>query len=162
MTGAPTAPAYLGRHAEFHPDPSVLRLQGQAGIASVSTPFGHDAWLVTRHADVREVLGDSQRFSIVKPFDFSRRLADEEMPDVDITRERAGDLLSQDPPEHTRLRALLAPTFTMRRVRRLQPWIERVVADHPDRLERASSPAGASRPGTWCWCRCPPRTATPR
>jgi cytochrome P450 len=41
--------------------------------------------------------------------EFSRRLADEEMTDEDIMRERADLLLSQDPPEHTRLRRLLAP-----------------------------------------------------
>jgi cytochrome P450 len=83
------------------------------------------------------VLSDARRFSIVKPFDFSRRLANEKMADEDITRERAGDLLSQDPPEHTRLRRLLAPAFTMRQVRRLQPWIDRIVEDHLDRMERA-------------------------
>jgi cytochrome P450 len=140
MTEAPTAPAYMCRHAEFHPDPSVMRLQEQAGTARVSTPFG-DAWLVTRYADVREVLSDARRFSIVMPFDFSRRLADERMTDEDITRERAGDLLSQDPPEHTRLRRFLAPAFTMRQVRRLQPWIERIVEDHLDRMERVGPPA---------------------
>ena len=141
MTEAPTSPAYLCRHAEFHPDPSVMRLQQHAGIARVSTPFGYDAWLVTRYADVREVLSDARRFSIVKPFDFSRRLANEPMTDEDITRERAGDLMSQDPPEHTRLRRMLAPAFTTRQVRRLQPWIERVVEDHLDRMERAGPPA---------------------
>jgi hypothetical protein len=31
MTEAPTAPAYLCRHAEFHPDPSVMRLQEHTG-----------------------------------------------------------------------------------------------------------------------------------
>jgi cytochrome P450 len=141
MTQTPTAPAYLCRHAEFHPDPSVMRLQEQAGIARVSTPFGRDAWLVTRYADVRLVLSDARRFSIVMPFDFSRRLANENMTDEDIVRERAGDLLSQDPPEHTRLRRLLAPAFTMRQVRRLQPWIERIVEDHLDRMQRAGPPA---------------------
>lgn len=141
MTEAPTAPAYVCRHAEFHPDPRVMRLQERAGIARVSTPFGCDAWLVTRYADVREMLSDAQRFSIVKPFDFSRRLANENMTDEDITRERAGDLLSQDPPEHTRLRKLPAPAFTMRQVRRLQPWIGRIVEDHLDRMERAGPPA---------------------
>jgi hypothetical protein len=54
MAEAPTAPAYVCRQAEFHPDPSVMRLQQQAGIARVSTPFGYDAWLVTRYADVRK------------------------------------------------------------------------------------------------------------
>jgi hypothetical protein len=36
MTEAPIAPAYMCRHAEFHPDPSVTRLQEQSGIARVT------------------------------------------------------------------------------------------------------------------------------
>jgi cytochrome P450 len=141
VTEAPVAPTYLRRHGEFDPDPSTVALREQTGIARVSTPFGFEAWLVTRHAHVREVLSDSKRFSIVMPPDFSRRIADEEMSDEDVFRERAGDLLSHDPPEHTRLRRMLAPAFTMRQVRRLQPWIERIVEDHLDRMERAGPPA---------------------
>jgi hypothetical protein len=38
MTEAPTAPAYLCWHAEFHPGPSVMRLQERAGIAHVGAP----------------------------------------------------------------------------------------------------------------------------
>nr|WP_222132371.1 cytochrome P450 [Pseudonocardia sp. C8] len=129
------------RHAEFHPDPRLLKLQSEDGIGKVSTPLGYDAWLVTRHSDAREVLSDARRFSVVKPFDFSRRLAGEDMTDEDIRRERAGDLLSQDPPEHTRLRAAVARAFRMRQVRRLEPWIERIVDDHLDRMERAGAPA---------------------
>jgi cytochrome P450 len=36
---------------------------------------------------------------------------------------------------------MLAPAFTMRQVRRLQPWIERIVEDHLDAMERAGPPA---------------------
>ena len=42
---------------------------------------------MTRHADVRRVLSDSRRFSIVLPPDYSRRLADEDMSDEDACME---------------------------------------------------------------------------
>ena len=50
-------------------------------------------------------------------------------------------LLAFDPPEHTRLRRMLTPEFTVRRMRRLEPRIVEIVADHLDELERAGSPA---------------------
>jgi cytochrome P450 len=137
MTEAPAMPAYLRRHGEFAPDPSMVALREQDGIARVTTPFGFEAWLVTRYADVREMLSDSQRFSNVIPPNRSRRTVDDEMSDEDLARNRAGELLSLDPPEHTRLRRMLTPAFTMRQVRRLQPWIERIVEDHLDGMERA-------------------------
>jgi cytochrome P450 len=140
MTETPVEPAYLRRHGEFDPDPSTTCLREQAGIAPVSTPFGFDAWLVTRHTDVRRVLSDTKRFSIVLPPDYSRRIADEEISDEDVFRERAGELLSHDPPEHTRLRSMLAPAFTVHQVRRLQPWIQKIVEDHLDAMERAGPP----------------------
>ncbi len=63
------------------------------------------------------------------------------MTDQAVARERAGDLLSQDPPEHTRLRRFLSPAFTVRQVDRLRPRIERIVDDALDRMEHAGPPA---------------------
>ncbi|MGK5115306.1 MULTISPECIES: cytochrome P450 [unclassified Geodermatophilus] len=140
MTEATIAAAFQRRCGEFDPDPGLARLREQAGIARVSTPFGCDAWLVMRHADVRRVLSDAQRFSMGLPPDFSRRLADEDISDEDVYRERAGDLLSHDPPEHTRLRKMLSPAFTVHQVRRLQPWIAHIVENHLDAMDRAGPP----------------------
>ena len=140
MSETPISPAYLRRNGGFGPDAATTRLRERAGIERVSTPFGFDAWLVTRHADVRQVLSDPKRFGIALPPEYSRRMAGQEMNDEDVSRERAGDLLSQDPPEHTRLRRMLAPAFTVHQVRWLRPWIEGIVADHLDAMERAGPP----------------------
>jgi len=98
-----------------------------------------DAWLVTRFADVREVLSDSQRFSNVflgrQQSGMPRMTADE------LARLRAGNLLAFDPPEHTRLRRLLTPEFTIRRMRRLEPRIREIVDEHLDALDRGGPPA---------------------
>src|SRR3954454_4003143 len=45
-----------------------------------------------------------------------------------------------DPPEHTRIRKLLAPHFTMRRMSEFRPRIEQIVAERLDATERAGSP----------------------
>ncbi|CAM5624449.1 hypothetical protein SALBM135S_01145 [Streptomyces alboniger] len=49
--------------------------------------------------------------------------------------------MDYDPPDHTRLRKMLTPEFTHRRVRRLEPRIEAVVAERLDVIERAGPPA---------------------
>src|ERR1700753_3662826 len=70
------------------------------GIRRVTTPLGSPALLVTRHADVREVLGDAERFS-TQGFPLLP------VPGDEPGDQRAGALLMTDPPEHTRLRRLL-------------------------------------------------------
>ena len=54
---------------------------------------------------------------------------------------RAGQLLALDPPEHTRLRRLLRPEFTVRRMQRLEPRIVEIVDEHLDAMAAAGSPA---------------------
>jgi cytochrome P450 len=52
----------------------------------------------------------------------------------------AGDLLFVDPPEHTRLRRMLTPAFTLRRIGRLRPRIEAIVEEHLDAMARTGAP----------------------
>src|SRR5919206_3710035 len=114
--------AELGRRREQEP---VSRLD----------LFGNTVWLVTRHADVRKVLGDAATFSN----DFARLLAGDEGDDLGIAD--PGGLGFRDPPEHTRLRRLLAPSFSARRLDALLPRIREVVDARLDALEAAGSPA---------------------
>jgi cytochrome P450 len=82
------------------------------GMLRIQMPHGEPAWLATRYADARLVLGDKR---------FSRAMAAEK----DEPRMRAGKvtggILSMDPPDHTRLRTLVAKAFTVRRVEELRP-----------------------------------------
>lgn len=133
MTDAPAAPSYLRRHGEFDPDPSTTRLRDQAMIGRVAAPFGGQAWLVTRARDVRAVLADSRRFSSVLPHEFMGGVGGD-------SPSTAGDLLFVDPPEHTRLRRMLTPAFTVRQIRRLLPRIETIVEAHLDVMARTGAP----------------------
>jgi cytochrome P450 len=136
MTQAPTMPLHM-RRDRFAPVDELRQLREGEGLRSFATPFGVQAWLVTHYADVREVLGDATRFSnraaFTSPLDAR---SDEER-----AKARAGQLLAFDPPEHTRLRRLLTPEFTVRRINRLQPRITEIVDQHLDALEAAGSPA---------------------
>jgi cytochrome P450 len=126
----------------FDPIAELSRLRDGKGIERVRTPFGTDAWLVTRFADVREVLSDPARFS-------NARVSSREggrpgfppMSKEELARMRAGNLLAADPPEHTRLRRMLTPEFTVRRMRRLEPRIREIVEEHLDAMEREGPPA---------------------
>ncbi|SEG99940.1 Cytochrome P450 [Nonomuraea solani] len=139
MSDSPVLPLFMWR-AGFDPDPELVEVREKEGVRRVSTSLGLDAWMVTRFADVREVLGDSTRFSNAERSNFRPP----GLPDVspeDIRKMRAGNLLSFDPPEHTRLRRMLTPEFTMRRMRRLEPRIRAIVAQHLDAMEAAGPPA---------------------
>ena len=62
MTQAPTMPLHM-RRDRFAPVDELRELREGEGVRRFETPFGANVWLVTRYADVREVLGDATRFS---------------------------------------------------------------------------------------------------
>ncbi|MEV7965701.1 cytochrome P450 [Sphaerisporangium sp. NPDC088356] len=139
MTETPLAPTHI-RRDRFDPVPELARLRADEPVSRVEL-FGRSAWLLTRYEDVREVLGDATRFSnrMRSPFGIPSRDADGDT--AETPRVVSGVLIGYDPPDHTRLRRLLTPEFTMRRMRRLQPRIEAIVAEHLQAMEDAGSPA---------------------
>ena len=77
--------------------------------------FGMNIWLVTGHPEGKAVLADRSRYSNdVRPY-------------VGASGGAVGGLGFTDPPEHSRLRGLLTPEFTMRRIQRLAPRIEQII-----------------------------------
>jgi cytochrome P450 len=76
--------------------------------------LGEDGcWHVYRHADVKRVINDHERFSAKVPF--GQNLLGRTM-------------MRQDPPEHRRLRALANHAFTPRRIAALGPKIAELAA----------------------------------
>ncbi|MDF5751896.1 cytochrome P450 [Spongiactinospora sp. TRM90649] len=137
-----SAPAILPFHMRrsgFDPAPELSALRDDEGVRRITTPFGVDAWLVTRFADVRAVLSDYELFRIVPRPELERGAA--KLSDEDAARLRAGNLLGVDPPDHTRLRRMLTGEFTVRRMRRLEPRIREIVDAHLDAMEREGPPA---------------------
>ncbi|MFE3525261.1 cytochrome P450 [Streptomyces sp. NPDC059161] len=108
------------------------RVREQPGLLRVQLPYGEPAWLVTRYADARLVLGDP-RFSRAEGL-----LHDE--PRQSQGRRDSG-ILSMDPPDHTRLRSLVARAFTVRQVEKLRPQVRELTASLLDDLEAAGPPA---------------------
>lgn len=119
-------PGSLGLHDAYR------AAQRQPGLIRVRLPHGEPAWLATRYADARFVLGDPR---------FSRAAAQHH----DAPRMRAGQtdggILSMDPPEHTRLRRLVATAFTVRRVEALRPRAREIAEELVDAMVAAGPPA---------------------
>jgi cytochrome P450 len=115
------------------PHPRVGEQRAKDPVSKLITFLGMDVWLVTGDQEGRTVLGDLTSYSTdVRPY-YGKSGAD----GGDI-----GGLGFTDPPEHTRLRKLLTPEFTMRRLARLKPAIDAIIERQLDETERVAAENG--------------------
>lgn len=136
------APVYT-RRTRFDPAAELRRIAAERPVTRVDVGPGDSeeyVWLVTGYEAVRQVLGDHVRFSTRRRFGRAAR-TDGPSPGDYRPDDMIGQLMDYDPPEHTRLRKMLTPEFTVRRIRRLRPRIEEIVEDRLDAVERAGPPA---------------------
>lgn len=113
-------------------------LRREDPIAAVTTPAGDPAWLVTRFDEVRELLAD-KRFGRSHPDpDRAARIstaAVQDGPTGDYETEQA---------DHARMRRLLTPAFSAKRMRALTDHVQTLVDGYVDELiaERDGSSNG--------------------
>ena len=105
------------------PLPALTEMRNSEPITKLSRVWGMNVWLVTGYEQARVVLNDTTSYSTD-----IRAL-------IGAGAEPIGGLGFTDPPDHTRLRKILTPEFTMRRLSALLPKIEQIVADRIDALE---------------------------
>jgi len=117
----------------FHPSAEMKELQRSKPVVQVELPDGSTSWLITRYDDVRQVLVDP-RFSRAATVGRNvRRIG---------PASASGDsILSKDPPEHTRMRRLVAGAFTARRVEALRPRVTKLVDEFIDHMFTLPQPA---------------------
>ncbi|MEV6796213.1 cytochrome P450 [Streptomyces sp. NPDC051320] len=122
----------LMRRDGTDPVDRLAKVQAKTPVSKVSLPFGMDAWIVTGYEESKAVLGAADAFST----DFAHLAAN-----AGVTAEQTpGGLGFSDPPVHTRLRRILTPEFTMRRLRRLTPRIDAIVEERLDAMEVLTGP----------------------
>ncbi|MBP2327899.1 cytochrome P450 [Kibdelosporangium banguiense] len=114
----------------------VLRRQGP--VTPVTTPAGDPAWLVTRFEEVRELLSDKRLGrSHPEPERASRitTAAVQDGPSGNYDTEEA---------DHTRMRRLLTPAFSAKRMRMLTDHMQQLVDGYIDQLfiEHDTNPDG--------------------
>jgi cytochrome P450 len=118
----------------YDPPPELARLRGECPVARVTMPSGDRAWVATRHADVRQIYADRRfsRAATAKPGAPAFSRAAPQAP---------SSIIFLDPPEHSRLRRLIAPAFHPQRIRAFRPVIERITAGLLDELAAGPVPA---------------------
>lgn len=93
------------------------------------------AWIITRHADVKQV-ALNKRISADRLTPFFRTNPEYRRGSIDsLVRYLNHWMVFRDPPDHTRLRRLFNKAFTPTSVSNLRPAIEDVVAQLIDRME---------------------------
>ena len=112
-----------------NPYPLYAELREAGACHRVADEWGLGSWHVTRYADIGPALRDPRLSNrgVIRP----PELAQEQEDDLAriFWKTVEGSLLTADPPDHTRLRKLVAPAFTPKRVQALRPRLEAIVDD---------------------------------
>jgi cytochrome P450 len=107
-------------HTDPHPFHRAMRESGDGVHYDEQT----SAWMVFRYADVHSMLRDHGRYSN----QWVGRVPNQGLPERSVSA-MSRSMLFKDPPEHTRLRALVNRAFTPRTITRLRPRIETLTAE---------------------------------
>lgn len=127
--------AYAGRMAvielaDYGPDfnvnpyPYYAKLREAGPVHEVRAPDGNQFWLVVGYEEGRAALADPRMSKALATMGYES--ADEAIMGPHV--------LTLDPPDHTRLRKLVAPEFTPRRVEAMRPRIQRITDDLLDAM----------------------------
>ena len=111
-----------------NPFPYYAHLRAEEPLSRHTQADGRGYWLVTRYADVLTVLRDPR---FVK--NWRALLSPEELAELPALPPAfavfIANMLDQDPPNHTRLRALVSKAFTPRLIENLRPRIQQLADD---------------------------------
>lgn len=119
------------------PVPRLAEIRSTEPMHQLDLPFNFTAYLVTGYEETRRVLTDRDSYS-----NDIRHLF---MGDGPATSDDIGGLGFTDAPLHTRLRKIVTPEFTMRRLARLEPMISDFVDAQLDALEAEGSGADLAK-----------------
>jgi cytochrome P450 len=133
MVGTDTLVFPITRGVPLSPPPvySALREEPPRLIRLRS---GQNAWLVTRYADVKELLADRRASSDHVHPNFPRVLPVPPVPGI-------LSFMRMDDPDHARLRRMLVREFTVRRVDDMRPGIEAAADKLLDDMTAGPAPA---------------------
>lgn len=120
------------------PYPLFDAMRAASPVHRVHLADGHDAWLVLGHDAVRAALTEGALSKdMVAALAENPDVADEGLPGPAFARH----MLAMDPPDHTRLRGLVANAFVPSRVNALAPAIEQITDDLLDDMEASGAQA---------------------
>ncbi len=119
--------------AKANPYPALALLRSNDPIHAMKMEDGRTTWFITRYEDALAILKD-QRF--IK--DFRRLLTPEQLTQAqgNLYHMMNTHMLSFDPPDHTRLRALVNISFTPRLVEQWRDRIQAIADELIDAIEQ--------------------------
>jgi cytochrome P450 len=126
VTSAEQAIRAWGAHDRDDPFPLYATVRDRGAVHAVTLSDGHDAWLVVRYDEARAALNDPR---------FSKDMHAALAKSADVVAEGlpgpvfARHMLNVDPPDHTRLRRLVAGAFSVRRVDAMRPRVQAIIDD---------------------------------
>jgi cytochrome P450 len=129
----------MERQQLLDPPLEYHQLREEQPITRVRFPSGRVGWLVTRFEEGSQVFSDP-RMSAKRP---RHDVAPEEGDDIDSNEPAEAidpTFVFMDEPDHGSYRRLLAGRFTPKSVQqKLQPYIDQIVTDHLDAIEKAGT-----------------------
>ncbi|MEV0065118.1 cytochrome P450 [Amycolatopsis sp. NPDC050768] len=137
MTTAEELELPVARKCPFAPPEEYTQIREEQPITRVKIPDGKEAWVVSRHEDVRTVLNDrrfsSDRFNpnfpiLVKGGNVFRQ----------TNAERT--MITMDAPEHGPARKSVLGEFTVKRVNAMRPRIQEIVDGLLDEILASEGP----------------------
>jgi cytochrome P450 len=136
-------PVHLDAAFGNAPYETYRELQEAGPVQPVILPDGSAAYMVTRFEDVRQCYMDHKRLSsnledAPKP-QGTESLAAPPVGGLVLRRDEVSGhmMINQDPPIHTRLRKLLVPAFSAKRVKTMEPHVLRVASELIDKIRDA-------------------------
>jgi cytochrome P450 PksS len=133
-----TPPDFASQRFKANPFPFYARLRQEAPVFRIMGPAKEVGWLVTRYDDVSLVLKHSRlskdRLGMMTPEER------EKMPwFFKLFGPLSQNMLSRDPPSHTRLRALVHKAFTPKLIERLRSRVQSLSDGLLDKAQRKGS-----------------------
>ena len=115
--------------------PAVRALQAQCPISRVRTLTGDEAWMVTRHAELKQLFGERRLGRSHPDPAHAARISDS------ILFGGPADNYETEEADDARMRSLLTPFFSARRMEALRPRVEALADGLIDALADAGPPA---------------------
>jgi cytochrome P450 PksS len=133
-----TQPDFSSQRFKSNPFPFYARLREEAPAFRIAGIANETGWLVTRYEDVNAVLKHASlskdRFGSMSAEQLAR------LPwFVKLFEPLTKNMLNRDPPDHTRLRALVHKAFTPRLIERLRTRVQALSDGLLDKARRKGS-----------------------
>jgi cytochrome P450 len=138
MTTEETVPSYPFTRDDacpFAPPTAYQRLRESRPITRVRLYDGREAWMFTRHEDIRAVLAHpaASAETLAEDFPF--------LNPADRVSKRAQSFQRWDDPRHAERRRKLMPYFTIKRIEEMRPRVRGMIDHYYQQMIEAGPPA---------------------